>query len=236
MEVEEIPPQGGPDLAASSSGGLVPEAVRHAHGVVPMETEELSAQEDTQGAPFAFLQHNQAMRLEGNVRNVTNQMATLNVGVDPALAMGAVMASQAEAAATVAAAGLVIGQVQAQAATEAAAVRGEAVAAVTAANFAAQMAQSQAATTIEGVRSHAEAAMIAARSDAQAKVNEAEARVSEIKRLADQRISEAVRLAEQSGGGAAGEGNYSTPGGTDDEIISRDATAESADDEGVSAI
>ena len=79
-----------------------------------METEE---QDFNHGAPFTFLQHNQAMRLEGDVHNVTNNVATLNVGVDPALAMGAIMASQAEAAATAAAAGLVIGQVQAQAAT-----------------------------------------------------------------------------------------------------------------------
>ena len=122
MGVDVIPPQGGPDPASSSSGELVAEAVRHAHSVVPMETEQLSAEELNHGAPITFLQYNQAMRLEGDVRNVTNNMATLNVGVDPALAMGAVMASQAEAAATAAAAGLVIGQVQAQAATEAAAV------------------------------------------------------------------------------------------------------------------
>ena len=45
MEVDVIPPQGGPGPASSSSGGLVAEAVRHAHSVVPMETEELSAED-----------------------------------------------------------------------------------------------------------------------------------------------------------------------------------------------
>ena len=85
MEVDVIPPQGGPGPASSCSWGLVAEAVRHAHGVVPMETEE---QDFNLGAPFTFLQHNQAMRLDGDVHNVTNNMAALNVGVDPALAMG----------------------------------------------------------------------------------------------------------------------------------------------------
>ena len=149
MEVDTTPPRGGPDPAASSSGRLVSEAVRHAHSVVPMETEELSAEEFNHGAPITFLQHDQAMRLEGDVHNVTNHMATLSVGVDPALAVGAVTASQAGAAATVAAAGLVIGQVQARAATETAAVRGEAAAAISAAQATAHNVQVGASAAVQ---------------------------------------------------------------------------------------
>ena len=100
-------------------------------------------------APFTFLQHNQAMSLEGDMCNVTNQMATVNVGVDPALAVGAVLASQTEAAAMAAADSLVIGQVQAQAATETAAVREEAVAAASAAQSRGHNVQVEASAAVQ---------------------------------------------------------------------------------------